>query len=327
MNYFKTFTTILLIFILSGCIDDSIYITSSNTKAPVYSYSTGKTTASTYTQKPSITQPSKGEIVVKKGDTVYGLARKYNVPIRTFIATNNLKAPYKLKIGQKLRLPSTSYHIVKKGDTVYSIARRYNVNMSSLVKRNNVKSPYKIAIGQKLWLPSSVVASTTTTKKTTATATKKAVTKAPVKTASKPKATTKPVSYKAPSRSGTYFKWPLKGKIVLPYGSVGKGMQNDGINIAGKAGANVVAAENGVVAYSGNELAGFGNLLLIKHAEGWMSAYAHNDTVTVKKGQKVKKGQTIAKVGKTGNVSTPQLHFELRRGSKPVNPTSYLEKM
>ncbi len=323
MNYFKSFTTLLLIFCLSGCsFDDNIYLTS---------WSRGIFGDETYKQKPTITAPSKGYISVKKGDTVYGLSRLYNVPLRSFISINKLKPPYKLAIGQKLRLPTTSYHIVTKGDTVYSIARRYNVNMSSLVKRNSIKSPYTIGIGQKLWLPSSVASEKTVVASSKKTSTpSKSTYKKPTTTktaTAKPKTSTaKPVSYKAPNRSGFYFAWPLKGKIILPYGSLGKGMHNDGINIAGKAGQNVVASENGVVAYSGNELPGYGNLLLIKHAEGWISAYAHNDSVSVKKGQKVKKGQVIAKVGKTGNVSTPQLHFELRRGSKPLDPMMYLEK-
>jgi murein DD-endopeptidase MepM/ murein hydrolase activator NlpD len=126
------------------------------------------------------------------------------------------------------------------------------------------------------------------------------------------------------SKSGGRFQWPLQGEVVSRFGAKIGGQQNDGINIAGEPGAKVVAADGGVVAYSGNELRGFGNLLLIRHADGWITAYAHNQKLLVKKGDKVQRGQPIATVGATGNVESPQLHFEIRRGSDPVDPMTYL---
>ncbi len=108
------------------------------------------------------------------------------------------------------------------------------------------------------------------------------------------------------------------------YGAGPDGTHNDGINIAAARGAPVQAADAGVVAYAGNELRGYGNLILIKHPNGWISAYAHCDLILVKTGQKVARGQVIARVGSTGNVSEPQLHFELRRGKHPVDPRDYL---
>ena len=109
------------------------------------------------------------------------------------------------------------------------------------------------------------------------------------------------------------------------FGPRGGGLHNDGINILARKGTAVRAAENGMVAYSGNELRGFGNLLLIKHTGGWMSAYAHNAKLLVRAGQKVRRGQTIARVGATGSVLRPQLHFELRRGARVVNPIKHLQ--
>jgi murein DD-endopeptidase MepM/ murein hydrolase activator NlpD len=120
------------------------------------------------------------------------------------------------------------------------------------------------------------------------------------------------------------FGWPARGHIVEGYGPGPNGGHNDGINIAAPRGAPVEAAGAGVVAYAGNELRGYGNLILIKHADNWISAYAHCDEILVKPGEKVVKGQVIARVGATGNVTTPQLHFELRRGDKPVDPQRYL---
>jgi murein DD-endopeptidase MepM/ murein hydrolase activator NlpD len=120
------------------------------------------------------------------------------------------------------------------------------------------------------------------------------------------------------------FVWPVQGKIIGTFGSSKDGQKNDGINIAAPNGAPVVAAADGVVAYAGNELRGFGNMVLIRHDDGFVTAYAHNASLLVKKGDKVKRGQTIARVGATGSVFGPQLHFEIRKGTSPVDPMKYL---
>jgi murein DD-endopeptidase MepM/ murein hydrolase activator NlpD len=127
-----------------------------------------------------------------------------------------------------------------------------------------------------------------------------------------------------PRRSSGRFAWPAQGRVISPFGSKPGGLQNDGINIALPKGAPVRAAENGVVAYAGNEIRGFGNLLLIKHDGGWMSAYGHNDQLLVKQGDRVKRGQLVAKAGATGAVSSPQLHFELRKAGGAVDPLAHL---
>jgi murein DD-endopeptidase MepM/ murein hydrolase activator NlpD len=128
-----------------------------------------------------------------------------------------------------------------------------------------------------------------------------------------------------PSRGGRSFQWPLRGQIVSEFGAKSGGLHNDGINIAATQGATVRASEAGVVVYAGNEVRGFGNLLLIRHADGWMTAYAHVDEMLVRRDEQVRRGQTIAKVGRTGNVTTPQLHFEIRRGTRSVNPREFLQ--
>ena len=112
------------------------------------------------------------------------------------------------------------------------------------------------------------------------------------------------------------------GRIIQ--GFKGGAGGNDGINIAVPEGTAVKAAEGGVVAYAGSELKGYGNLVLIRHPNGYVTAYANNGEIDVKRGETVKRGQMIAKSGQSGNVSSPQLHFELRKGSQPVDPTSYL---
>ena len=120
------------------------------------------------------------------------------------------------------------------------------------------------------------------------------------------------------------FVWPVQGKVIGAFGSSKDGMKNDGINIAAPSGAPVVASADGTVAYAGNELRGFGNMVLIRHDGGYVTAYAHNASLLVKKGDKVKRGQTIARVGQTGAVFGPQLHFEIRKGTQPVDPMTFL---
>jgi murein DD-endopeptidase MepM/ murein hydrolase activator NlpD len=120
------------------------------------------------------------------------------------------------------------------------------------------------------------------------------------------------------------FRWPARGRVISGSGAMTNGQQNDGINLALPEGTPVHAAEDGVVAYAGSELKGYGNLVLIRHSNGFVTAYAHASEIMVKRGDQVRRGQVIAKSGQTGNVSSPQLHFEIRKGSTPVDPTQYL---
>ncbi|WP_407051354.1 peptidoglycan DD-metalloendopeptidase family protein [Methyloraptor flagellatus] len=120
------------------------------------------------------------------------------------------------------------------------------------------------------------------------------------------------------------FRWPVRGRVIGEFGAKPGGERNDGINLAVPEGTSVKAAEDGEVIYAGNELKGYGNLVLVRHADGWVSAYAHASDILVNRGDKVNRGQIIARAGTTGNVNQPQLHFELRKGQKPVDPKPYL---
>ena len=120
------------------------------------------------------------------------------------------------------------------------------------------------------------------------------------------------------------FRWPVRGRVIAGFGSKPNGTQNDGINLAVPEGTPIKAADDGVVAYAGNELKGYGNLVLIRHSNGFVSAYAHASELMVKRGDSIKRGQVIAHAGQTGSVTSPQLHFEIRKGSTPVDPTQYL---
>ncbi len=288
-----------------------------------------------------------GNVVVQKGDTLYSLSRKYQVPLRSLIEENSLSAPYTLNVGQNLRLPVRRTHTVAKGETLYSISKKYNVDMASLSGLNDLQEPYAINIGQVLALPESLagdvkyteaasvqgaVSSHSYTKIQPANNTQASFAKNAPKSSSTAKnkiASSKTIAKTAPRKTVSAYRkskfiWPVKGQVVSNFGVVGKGRRNDGINIKAAIGSNVKAADKGVVAYAGNELKGFGNLVLIRHADGYITAYAHNERLYVKKGQKVMRGEKIATVGSTGSVNTPQLHFEVRAGKKAVNPRVYL---
>ena len=262
-----------------------------------------KPEAPAYAQsKPAVrTASSAGDATVRRGDTVYALARRYARTPREIIDANALKPPYTLYPGQKLKLSTPRYHVVRQGETSYGISRHYNVELTELIRSNHISRPYTLTVGQKLIIPSSGGA---------------AAASAPTQRLA--------VVPPPPKRSSSHFAWPVEGRVISRFGPKRGGQHNDGINIAAPRGTPVRAAENGVVAYAGSDLKGFGNLLLIRHSGGWVTAYCHNDTLLVKRGDTVRRGQTIARVGSSGSVDSAQLHFEIRRGAKAVNPESYL---
>lgn len=308
---------------------------------------------------PSISVPASGMHKVERGNTVYSISRLYGVPVRAIIEANDLRPPYLLKVGDSLRIPDRRGHTVARGETVYSISRRYGVAMNELTRANGITPPYTIVVGQQLVIPAArstetAVASSRQARSggdggggieveelpspSAAPTSPEPAPAPPSATAASPSAppAPKPVAKatakqeealpKPPSRAGSTFLWPVKGRVLSRFGSQEGGRHNDGINIGAGRGTTVVAAENGVVAYAGNELRGFGNLLLIKHADGYMTAYAHNDSLLVGRGANVEKGQPIARVGSTGSVGSPQLHFEIRKGRKAVDPLRYLPR-
>ncbi len=300
---------------------------------------------------------------VVPGDTVYGISRRYGVPMKEIIAVNGLRPPFTLYVGQVIRLPGQAVHVVQRGETVYSIARQHGVNMNRLARENGLGSDYMIRVGQRLTLPGAAPAPAVqpdypqnTQVATVPVPVQKPSTygdPAPDVYQGAPQTTgegqriqvppppvarpaTAPVSSPpstpvvaqgpvpgAPALAGA-FAWPLQGAILSNYGPTSKGQHNDGINIAAPAGTPVKASESGVVVYAGNEIRGFGNLILLKHEGGLMTAYAHNEVLLVGRGAVVRRGQDIARVGSSGGVSQPQLHFEIRKNGKAVDPNPYL---
>lgn len=257
---------------------------------------------------PSVT-PASTLYVIKKGDTVYGIAGRHGLDARQVITANRLTAPYLLRPGERLRLPVPAYHTVKKGETGYGISRGYGVSLTSLIRLNHLKAPYRLSVGQRLKIPGRT---------------------GPASRAATPGRARGPV-IKAklpppPPRQGSAFMWPLKGRIISSFGPKGGGLHNDGINIRARAGSNVRAAEAGTVVYADSGLRGYGNLVLIRHSGGWVTAYAHNSELLVRRGDRVKRGETVARAGSSGGVKEPQLHFEVRKGTAAVNPLKYLAK-
>ncbi len=264
---------------------------------------------------------------VQRGDTLYALSKRYKVPVRALISNNNLRAPYRLKVGQRLHVPVPRVHRVKKGETSYGISRQYGVTVSALMKINDIKPPYRLSVGQNLRLPGGAGAKTADRR----TASKRAIASNSVSRANKQSKWAKQKKPgrvtalpKPPPRSRAGFQWPVSGKLASRFGPREGGLHNDGINIIAPKGTAVKVADAGVVVYASNALEGYGNLLLVKHAGGWITAYAHAERLLVRPGQKLKRGAVVARVGSTGGVASPQLHFEIRKGRQALDPLRYL---
>ncbi len=242
----------------------------------------------------AITTPQGRFHVVKSGETGIAIARAYGVTWSQLIALNQLAEPFVLKVGQRLRLPALPP--VTTAQTLEERARAFDISIDDVMTG-----------GQPAATPARRAARTATTPAQATTATTQP---------SAPPATPLPsVTGPAPA-----FRWPLPGRIVSGFGPKPGGRFNDGVNLKASMGEAVRAAGDGVVAYAGDAIPGFGNLLLIKHAGGWVSAYGHNEALLVARGARVKAGEVIARAGQSGAVAEPQLHFELRRGRTPVDP-------
>ena len=296
-------------------------------------------------------------VTVGYGETVESIARKHGVPVTALMQTNGIREPGQIRPGQRLVIPryvSTSpksaptyaaqpkaggsVHVVKAGDTLMSISRGTGVTVAALAKTNHIDSSKKLSVGDRLTIPQGghqvAAAQPSAAPKVaeirTAPAEKKikVASAAPAQTVhvakEEPQTTETVVKAAEPSGAMPSFRWPARGRVIAGFGSKPNGTQNDGINLAVPEGTPIKAADDGVVAYAGNELKGYGNLVLIRHSNGYVSAYAHASELLVKRGDTIKRGQVIAHAGQTGNVTSPQLHFEIRKGSTPVDPTQFL---
>ncbi|MFK3969505.1 peptidoglycan DD-metalloendopeptidase family protein [Pseudomonas sp. NPDC087358] len=240
---------------------------------------------------------------------------------------------------------TTGQYVVKRGDTLFSIAFRYGWDWKALAARNNIPEPFTIHVGQAIRFDgrsssaSSAVAaapvvvpqSTTSSASSPSGSLKTTVITRPVGVAAGTVAapattpTTAPVNTPvvAGARSASGWAWPTSGVLIGKFSS--NGSLNKGIDIAGDLGQPVLAASDGSVVYAGSGLRGYGELVIIKHSDTYVSAYGHNRRLLVREGQQVKAGQTIAEMGSTGT-DRVKLHFEIRRQGKPVDPLEFLPR-
>jgi murein DD-endopeptidase MepM/ murein hydrolase activator NlpD len=303
-------------------------------------------------------------IIVGTSDTLEILARRYNVTPAAILQANGYKGPRALSPGQQLIIPRpgavaaapamtappskpvavaaspSSIHVVNRGDTLMGVARRNHITAGELAKANGLEASAKLRIGMKLTVPAKAAglpagqplvaqAAPTSMPPTTKLASAASDLQQKARLAQATNVEEAPVAetpVKAAEATGALptFRWPVRGKVITSYGAKTNGKSNDGINLAVPEGTPVKAAEDGVVAYSGNELKGYGNLVLIRHSNGYVTAYAHASEILVKRGDTIKRGQVIAKSGQSGEVASPQLHFEIRKGSTPVDPLQFL---
>jgi murein DD-endopeptidase MepM/ murein hydrolase activator NlpD len=221
-------------------------------------------------------------------------------------------------------------YTMRNGDSLHGIAIRHRVTVDELMRANGITDPTKVWAGAVLNVPPQPDAAAApmpppgTAPRVIQTPTTRVINAAPdQKIASRSDVTTD-AEPAAPETTSGKFLWPVRGKTIAGFGRRPDGTHNDGVNVAVPQGTAIHAAESGKVAYAGNEIKGYGNLVLIRHPNGWVTAYAHADQLLVRPNDEVRRGQVIAKAGRTGAVDQPQVHFELRQGSRPVDPMPHL---
>ena len=288
---------------------------------------------------------------VKNGDTLYGIAWLYGADVRSLAEQNAIKPPYHVHTGQVLRYTapnatervgttSTSIpdHRVKVGDSLSVLADKNGLRLAELGSFNNIKPPYVIHPGQVIHFPAQAMADNPDENSVNATSSpsfapkgsfneERALDQKSEKSNTKAVVDKNETAHSEPTKQvankSLTWRWPTKGKMIGGYS--GGEQSNKGIDISGKRGQAVVAAADGRVVYAGNVLRGYGNLIIIKHNEDYLSAYAHNDALRVTEQQVVKAGQKIADMGSSES-SDVRLHFEIRHRGQSVNPLRYLPK-
>lgn len=243
------------------------------------------------------------EHTVTSGETLHGIANRAKVSREAIIAANGLKEPYVVRTGQLLQIPRTQRHRVVAGDTPFLLAWRYGVTWRDIAIANNLDDEAKLRRGQQLLIPSVIV----------------------------PPRERSAVSVPPPSRpaprpanaEANRFAWPLIGTIRRGYSSASR-TEHPGLDIAAKAGTAVRAVAEGRVIFAGEEPQQYGTMVIVDHGSGWHSAYGFLSRVTVKEGDRVKATERVGLVGKTGQATRDELHFELRRDNRPVDPLPLL---
>jgi murein DD-endopeptidase MepM/ murein hydrolase activator NlpD len=278
-----------LVFLLSGC--------GHHKPAPVYDL--------------KLAGRSSGTALVTPGDNLTVIDKRYGLTLEDLIGTNMMSGDV-LHPGQRLALPPPHRYTVRKGDTLPIIAAMFDVRTADITRLNHLKGP--IHVGQVLKMPGQSTRVAMPAPHTAPRAAARIVMPNEVKT-------NLPI---LTGHGNGMFAVPVQGQVVSAYGPKGDGLYNDGINIAAAPGTPVRAAGDGTIVYAGHGLEGYGNLVLIRHDNGYFTVYSHLAESHVAKGATVKRGQSIGSVGSSGKVTTPQLHFELRKGTESLDPLGYL---
>lgn len=268
---------------------------------------------------------------VSPGETLSGIAHKYHVPREDLAKANGLGVWDQVKVGQQLNIPgakASASRPAQRADVADDevpaaapVAKVTKSDKASKVADAAKDKAAKLAEAKAKKAEELKLAAQKPAKEQLAKAKDEAVAKV---AAVQPTADIEEKTGTAGSSGPSGFRWPVRGRVVSGYGAKSNGRENDGINMAVPEGTPVRAAEDGVVAYAGSELSSYGNLVLVRHSNGFVTAYAHNSELNVKRGDTVKRGQAIAKSGQSGDVNSPQVHFEIRKGSQAVDPVPHL---
>jgi murein DD-endopeptidase MepM/ murein hydrolase activator NlpD len=273
-----------------------------------------------------------GDYIVQPGDTLRAIGAKTGAGSETLARINDLQPPYTLRVGQHLTVPAGRYHKVSAGETGIAIARAYGVDWHDIVTLNGLTEPFALRIGQRIELPETATPSDRAIETRAAafklniddilTGGEPASATASVEGAARPNRPLPPtIAVAEPRAFSGSFAWPALGRVASRFGAASEGAINDGIDISVPQRAPILATADGVVAFVGDDVAGYGGLILLRHGDGWISAYGRASQASVTRGQTVKRGQTI---GLAGTGTTPLLHFQLRQKRLPVDPLKYL---
>jgi lipoprotein NlpD len=266
------------------------------------------TPLSAYALQPSAAQPFDPSRLprthrVGVNESLYDIASSYQVPLRALIDQNGLEPPYALSTGRELLLPPPRFHTVSRNESFEDIAQRYNVDRRSLALLNRMQPPYNVRAGDRIVLPAMARA---------------------IEVSAPPPASTPTPSTPLPAGSGR-FAWPLRGDVVARFGAQPGGARVDGIEIAGGEGAEIAAAADGDVVYAGSDLPAYGTLILVRHADNYVTAYGHARRALVREGQRVTAGQAIAELGPRAD-GRPRLLFQVRQGRDAVDPAPLMSR-
>jgi murein DD-endopeptidase MepM/ murein hydrolase activator NlpD len=258
--------------------------------------------------------------VVAPHETLSSIARHYGKSRAEIARANGISPNTMVRLGQRLKIPGAQEHLRAAAATPERHEPRHEMHARTLAPPERPLAVPTKAAAVTRPAPKVAARATAPTPAVETHKTEKALVAAPAEEAVAEAKAGQPATTGAiPS-----FRWPVRGRIIAGFGPKPNGQENDGINLAVPEGTSVKAADDGVVAYAGNELKGYGNLVLLRHRNGYVTAYAHASKLKVHRGETVKRGQIIALAGETGSVSSPQLHFEIRKGSTPVDPSQYL---